>query len=242
MSILPTRFSPEADEALVPCHLAVIVDGNRRWAQARHLPIVEGHRRGAANVCRLLSWSRDAGIRFVTVWLLSMKNLLRAPAELRDLIQVISDLVEDLACGVQYRLHHIGDPASLPDSLVSVLSRAESATGAVEGMVVNLAVGYTGRQDILMAIQQVLDELSKSPDTAVSVTEGDISDHLFTGGQPDPELVIRTSGERRISGFMIWQAAEAEFLFSDKLWPDFTRSDFEDALSDYSRRERRLGI
>lgn len=236
-----TDFLQQPPERTMPRHIAVIPDGNRRWARAHGLPLRVAQQRGTANVGNMLAWSREKRIDIVTVWMLSTNNLLREPTELDQLVPILTKLIDELAdCG-EYRLRHIGDRTLLPETVAESLTTAEERTAAVNGMDVNLAVGYSGRLDMLTAIRRLLDELSSNPNSAIGLTELDVSDRLFTSGQPDPDLVIRTSGEIRLSGFMIWQAAEAEFLFSDKLWPDFTHRDFTDALDEYSHRERRLG-
>ncbi len=171
---------------------------------------------------------------------MSRSNLARPAQQLQPLYPVIVKLVNDIAAAQQYRLRHIGDLSLLPTSLAAALTEVESTSRDVDGMAVNLAVGYAGRRDLLTAINRLLDRMSER-DTMVRISEQDVSQPFATAGQPDPDLVIRTSGEIRLSGFLLWQAAEAEYMFSDKMWPDFSVHDFVDVLCDYSGRDCGLG-
>ncbi|MEV0112642.1 polyprenyl diphosphate synthase [Streptomyces sp. NPDC050844] len=222
-----------------PRHVAFIVDGNRRWAQAHGHPVEQGHREGADNVYRAVRWCEAVGIETTTWWLLSTDNLNRAAAELHELLDIISDLTDRLAAAGHWRMRHLGDPRLLPSSLATSLREAETRTCRNQGPQINFAVGYSGREDILAAARMLAHQAVKS--AGFTVSERSFAQALSTSGLPDPDLVIRTSGEQRLSGFMLWQAALSELYFCPVLWPDFTQSDLHGALAFYGARQRRFG-
>ena len=225
----------------------MILDGNRRWARSAGASHVhDGHRRGAAKVVDLLDWCEQAGVSVVTLWLLSTDNLARPEAELRPLLGTIEELVADLADRGRWRVHPLGALDLLPTRTALVLKAAEERTRETSGRVhVNVAVGYGGRREIADAVRSLLldgrDRGLSLEEIAADLDVEHIAAHLYTRGQPDPDLVIRTSGEQRLSGFLLWQSAHSEFSFCDAYWPDFRQVDFLRALRDYGRRERRLG-
>ncbi|MFT4261828.1 MAG: isoprenyl transferase [Nocardioides sp.] len=240
------RLPPEGR----PKHIGVMLDGNRRWARAVGRDTAYGHRAGAANIEPLLTWSEETGIEVVTLWLLSTDNISERPAaELEPLLLIIAEAVDSLADAGRWRIHPVGALDLLPGHIASRLKLAEERTRDVEGMLVNVGVGYGGRREIADAVRSLLaehasrgtslEELAQelTPEHIAASIEG----HLYTAGQPDPDLVIRTSGEQRLGGFLLWQSAKSEFYFCEALWPDFRRVDFIRALRDYARRERRLG-
>ena len=230
-----------------PRHVGVILDGNRRWAKAAGADdVATGHRRGADKIEDLLAWCTDAGVEVVTLWLLSTDNLSRPPAELAGLLAIIEDTVRDLAAPASpWRVHPVGSLDLLPDTTVRVLKEAAEATQDKTGLLVNVAVGYGGRREIADAVRGLLQEHAEKgaslEEVATLLDTEHIAEHLYTRGQPDPDLVIRTSGEQRLSGFLLWQTAHAEFYFCDALWPDFRRVDFLRALRSYAQRQRRYG-
>jgi short-chain Z-isoprenyl diphosphate synthase len=230
-----------------PRHVGVILDGNRRWARAAGArDVSQGHRAGADHIVDLLGWCTEAQVEVVTLWLLSSDNLTRPPAELLPLLDIIEATVIDLAADDQpWRVHPVGSLDLLRDSTVRVLKEADERTRDKDGLVVNVAVGYGGRREIADAVRSLLHErasLGASLEEVANVLDVEhIADHLYTRGQPDPDLVIRTSGEQRLGGFMLWQSAHSEFYFCDALWPDFRRIDFLRALRSYALRERRHG-
>ncbi|MBO9567830.1 MAG: isoprenyl transferase [Cellulomonas iranensis] len=229
----------------VPRHIGVILDGNRRWARDSGLSSATGHRRGADKISDVLQWSEDVGVEVVTLWMLSTDNLARDPEELEHLLRVIEDVVGELAAERRWRVQAVGALDMLPDRTASALKAAQDATADVRGLHVNVAVGYGGRREIADAVRSFLrvhaeagaslDELAEAFDVE------HIAQHLYTKGQPDPDLVIRTSGEQRLGGFLMWQSAHSEFYFCDAYWPDFRRVDFLRAVRAYSQRQRRLG-
>jgi len=239
------RLAASLDPAAVPRHVGVIVDGNRRWARAAGADSGAGHAAGADNIERLLEWCEEAGVEVVTLWLLSTENLNRSPEELRVLLGIIEDLTERIAATGRWRLHPVGALDLLPHSTSARLKELDEATRQVGGLTVNAAIGYGGRREIADAVRSLLQEhaaLGTSIEELAGILDVDhISEHLYTRGQPDPDLVIRTSGEQRLSGFLLWQSAHSEFYFCEAYWPDFRKVDFLRALRSYAERERRLG-
>jgi short-chain Z-isoprenyl diphosphate synthase len=241
-----TRQLRAATGTDVPHHVGVILDGNRRWARGVGADSSHGHRRGADRIADLLGWCEQAGVERVTLWLLSTDNLTRPEAELAPLLRVIEGVVAELAGdGERWRVHPVGALDLLPAETSRVLKEAAAATASRTGLHVNVAVGYGGRREITDAVRSLLTERARSgaslEDVAASLDIDDIASHLYTRGQPDPDLVIRTSGEQRLSGFLLWQSAHSEFYFCDALWPDFRHVDFLRALRSYSARHRRYG-
>ncbi|WP_043499404.1 isoprenyl transferase [Georgenia sp. SUBG003] len=239
------RLLAGLDPDRIPRHVGVILDGNRRWARAVGTPPVHGHRRGADKITELLAWSDAVGVEVVTLWMLSTDNLKRDPAEVADLLDIIATAVERLARTGRWSLRVVGSLDLLPAPVAGRLRAAQAHAENVPGMQVNVAVGYGGRDEITNAVRSLLHERSKAGETLDSVAEAltvdDIADHLYTKGQPDPDLVIRTSGEQRLGGFLLWQSVHSEYYFCEAYWPDFRRVDFLRALRDYAQRERRLG-
>ncbi|GGF27253.1 isoprenyl transferase [Subtercola lobariae] len=231
----------------MPHHVAMIIDGNRRWAKQNFLATAaHGHRAGAAKVIEFLEWCDDLGISVATLYLLSTDNLKsRSTDELTELIEIIAQLAEELATYRNWRIKHVGSNEGLPPRLVSALTSAEEQTTGNTGLHVNLAVGYGGRSEIADAVLSIIRTHQAAghslEDLAANLDEDLISANLYTGGQPDPDLVIRTSGEQRLSDFMLWQSAHSEFYFMEALGPDIRQVDFLRALRDYSRRHRRYG-
>ncbi|WP_435744265.1 isoprenyl transferase [Nocardioides sp. SYSU DS0663] len=229
----------------LPKHVGVMLDGNRRWARAVGRDTAHGHRAGAANIEPLLGWCDEVGIEVVTLWLLSTDNLNRPAAELAPLLGIIEEAVDALVAQRRWRLHPVGALDLLPTSTSERLKAAAEATREVDGMLVNIAVGYGGRREIADAVRSLLHEHAERGTTleelAGIIDVEHIADHLYTKGQPDPDLVIRTSGEQRLGGFLLWQSAKSEFYFCEAYWPDFRRVDFLRAIRAYAQRERRFG-
>ncbi|MFC5339013.1 isoprenyl transferase [Leucobacter denitrificans] len=241
------RLRREIVPGRVPQHIAVIVDGNRRWAKQRLQERASfGHRAGARKIPEFLGWCENAGVKTVTLYLLSADNLTsRDATELNDLVGIIAELASELAKNERWRVKHVGSTTGLSPELCSALATAEEHTRGNAGLHVNLAVGYGGRSEIAAAVRSVIEEHSKAGGTldtlAETITEEMIGEHLWTRGQADPDLVIRTSGEQRLSDFMIWQSAHSEFYVVEALYPDLREVDFLRALRDYSSRQRRMG-
>ncbi|MEK9665194.1 MAG: isoprenyl transferase [Candidatus Nanopelagicales bacterium] len=230
----------------LPRHVGVILDGNRRWATSQGSASDVGHRAGAAKIVEFLGWCEEAGVEVVTLWLLSTDNLSRPADELAKLQAIIEQTVTDLAQTRRWRIHPMGALDLLPDHTARLLKDAEESTADVEGIWVNVAVGYGGRREVVDAVRAFLVESAERGESldevAARIDVENIGEHLYTRGQPDPDLVIRTSGEQRLSGFLLWQSAHSEFYFCEAYWPDFRHVDFLRALRAYAARHRRYGV
>jgi short-chain Z-isoprenyl diphosphate synthase len=247
-SVYERRLTASLAGKTLPAHVGVLVDGNRRWA--REMGFVDpsdGHLVGAERIKELLRWCDEVGVSHVTVWLLSTDNLSRPPAEVTRLLQVIEDLCTELAGdGNPWRLRMVGALDLLPSGHAAALKAAEERTvDRSGGAQVNLAICYGGRREITDAVRSLLHEHARAGRSLEEVAElidvDHIAQHLYTRGQPDPDLVIRTSGEQRLGGFLLWQSAYSEFYFCDVNWPGFRRVDFLRALRSYAHRQRRFG-
>ncbi len=243
--IYERRLAASLVTGRLPRHVGVILDGNRRWARSFGETAATGHRRGADKISEFLGWAEDCGIEVATLWMLSTDNLGRSAAELDDLLDIIEDAVCGLADSRRWRLRVVGRLDLLPERTAVALREAAERTEGIRGMVVNVAIGYGGRMEIADAVRAYLREQAGTGITIAELAEtidvDDIAEHLYTAGQPDPELVIRTSGEQRIGGFLMWQSVHSELYFCEAYWPGFRRVDFLRALRDFTRRERRLG-
>lgn len=240
------RLVREVRRDQIPGHVGIILDGNRRWARAMgYADAAEGHRRGAEKIAELLDWCEELGIGVVTIWLLSTENLRRDPDEVGQLLEIIEETVRELAADEHWKIRALGNLELLPDSTREVLREAEDRAKAHTGLILNVAVGYGGRQEIVDAISRMMESQAAHglslAEAAKTVTSDDIARHLYTAGLPDPDLVIRTSGEVRLSGFLLWQTAHSEWYFCDPYWPDFRRIDFLRAVRAYQQRHRRFG-
>jgi short-chain Z-isoprenyl diphosphate synthase len=240
------KLRRELSGAVLPGHVGLIMDGNRRWARQRGLASPSlGHKSGAEHVEDVLNWCERAGIRHVTVFVCSAENLQRrGDAEIAFLMQVIEDVVVGRLARPQasWQVHIAGALDVLPGSTARALKEAVEATReCATGARVTLAIGYGGRQEVLDAIRALLCEQAEGGGTLTGLAEiltaDDIARHLYTAGQPDPDLVIRTSGEQRVSGFLLWQSVHSELYFCDAYWPAFREIDFLRALRSYAARQ-----
>ena len=225
----------------IPYHLGIIMDGNRRWAKANGLPTLEGHRRGYDRVKKIGQWCKKRGIKVLTLWAFSTENWGRSKAEIDYLMNIlkfalskneINQLHKD---GIKVRV--IGQKERLSKDLQKLIKETEGRTKNNKEGILNLAISYGGRADILQAIQKIVNK--KIP--ADQITEETIDQNLWTAGLPNPDLIIRTSGELRTSGFLTWESAYAELYFCQKHWPDFTEEDLDKAILDFQNRQRRMG-
>lgn len=240
------RLEREVRGAPVPQHVGVILDGNRRWARAMgYASASEGHRRGAQKIDELLQWCGELSIPVVTLWLLSAENLTRDPYEVGELLQVIEEKVGDLDRQGRWRIRALGALELLPEKTRTVVEEASERSLGRDGPLLNVAVGYGGRQEIADATRRLLESYAAEgidvAEAAKLVTPEEIARFLYTAGLPDPDLIIRTSGEVRLSGFLLWQSAHSEYFFCDPYWPDFRRIDFLRAVREYQQRHRRFG-
>ncbi|MFM1723546.1 MULTISPECIES: isoprenyl transferase [Rhodococcus] len=246
-SIYERRLLRRLDGLQHPRHVAVMCDGNRRWARENGFADVShGHRMGARKIAELLRWCDAAGIEMATIYLLSTENLRREPEELDTLLEIITEVVEEISGpGKNWSVKIVGTLDLLPEDQARRLRDAAEGTRGRTGTHVNVAVGYGGRQEIADAVQSLLrDKLAEGltgDDLVKAMSVEGIDGHLYTSGQPDPDLVIRTSGEQRLSGFLLWQSAYSEIWFTEAYWPEFRRVDFLRALRDYAARHRRFG-
>lgn len=242
---LPTTFDGPIDAQSIPRHIGVILDGNRRWSQQNSVRPVDGYARGAAKVAKFLDWSERAGVEVVTVWALSADNLKRQPTQLAELLSVITEGLWLLAATGRWCLRLIGGLELVPPAVAIELRKIADKTRHFRGLQVNVAIAYDGRAEISAAVRSLIRDRIGAGMSAEQIAETLIpeliNEHLYTAGQPDIDLVIRTSGEQRTSGFLPWQTTYAEFYFPPVLWPDFTESDFAAALTFYQTRQRRFG-
>jgi undecaprenyl diphosphate synthase len=227
-----------------PAHVAIIMDGNGRWAKSRGLPRIAGHRRGAESVRRAITASAELGISYLTLFGFSSENWKRPSDEVNDLMGLLrhylrGEIAELHQQGV--RLLVIGDRARLAPDIVTLIDNAEQLTRNNKGLTLIVALSYGGRDDIVQASRKLAEDVAAGRIQAKDIDETRLSSSLFTAGIPDPDLLIRTSGEQRISNFLLWQLAYTELVFIETLWPDFGRADLEKAISDYHGRERRYG-
>ncbi|MEO5335571.1 MAG: isoprenyl transferase [Magnetospirillum sp. WYHS-4] len=232
------------DPSPSPVHVAIIMDGNGRWARARGLPRVAGHRRGAEAVRTTIRAAVDSGVKYLTLYGFSSENWKRPASEVADLMGLlrlylrneIASLHEGGVC-----LRIIGDRTKLSDDIVTLIEDAERLTVDNRQLVLTMALSYGGRAEIACAARRLAEKVKAGELDPAAIDEDSFARHLFTEGLPDPDILIRTSGEKRISNFLLWQLAYTEFVFVDTLWPDFSQQDFRNALGEYRRRERRYG-
>lgn len=237
--------SRQGHPEIIPTHVGIIIDGNRRWARTTGVSTRQGHQMGADKILELLDWCHDVGIEVVTLYVLSTENLSRPSEEVEALVEIISDLVARIATGNKWKVRLVGIAEAIPSELGEQLRSSVARTASHAGGTVNVAVGYGGRQEIVDAVKSLLvhraEEGATLDEIVGGLTPDDVSEHLYTKGQPDPDLIIRTSGEQRLSGFLMWQSAYSEFYFCEAYWPDFRRTDFLRALRSYGQRKRRFG-
>jgi undecaprenyl diphosphate synthase len=228
----------------VPRHVAIIMDGNGRWAKERGLPRREGHRAGAESVRECVETCEQLGVEFLTLYAFSSENWNRPQQEVSGLMNILkSYLVSELGRMEknQIRLHCIGDISRLPDGVRQTLQESISRTSANDKMVLNLALSYGARDEICMAVRALVRSCAQGTTRPEQIDPQLLADHLYTAGQPDPDLLIRTGGEQRLSNFLLWQASYAEIYFTETMWPDFRKPAYLKALADFQRRERRFG-
>ncbi len=228
----------------VPRHVAIIMDGNGRWAQRRGLPRTAGHRRGAEAVRRTVEAAVELGIDHLTLFGFSSENWKRPPSEVTDLMGLLRRYLQSEIAELHkndIRLSVIGDRERLPGDIVRLIEEAERRTAGNARLHLTIALSYGGRQDILNVTRSLAEEVASGRISAEDIDETVFGERLSTSDTPDPDVIIRTSGEQRISNFLLWQSAYSELVFVDQLWPDFTGEDLKAALQEFGRRERRYG-
>jgi undecaprenyl diphosphate synthase len=237
-------MSTAAVRRALPRHIAIIMDGNGRWAKARGLPRIAGHRSGAEAVRRTVTAAGELGIPYLTLFGFSSENWKRPSAEVQDLMVLLRHYLRGEIAELQrnsVRLKVIGELTRLAPDIVGMIARAETLTRENSQITLTIALSYGGRAEIVAAVQAIAAEVARGNLAAEDVDEDCLARHLFTADIPDPDLLIRTSGEQRISNFLLWQCAYSELVFTKTLWPDFCRNDLEQAIDDYCGRERRYG-
>lgn len=243
-------LAAEINRGRIPQHIGVILDGNRRFARGIGLDVRKGHEFGVEKVHELLEWCLELGISTVTIFVFSAENFDRTPAEVEYLFDLFVRESRKLMTHPRIKAHKvrvkvIGRRSKLPEAVVTATETLENSTAEHDGMLLNIAFGYGGREEIVDGVKKLLLEaeaLHRSPaEVAEQLSAVQISDYLYTAGIPDPDFIIRTSGEQRLSGFLLWQAAYSEYYFCDALWPEFRRIDFLRAIRSYQGRERRFG-
>ncbi len=226
-------------ERVLPEHIAIIMDGNGRWAKKRSLPRTAGHAAGSKKFKEIARYCNKIGLKYLTVYAFSTENWKRPKEEVENIMKIFKEYLEDTKNfkDENIKLQFIGDRSVLDDDIKRLMAEAEENSSDATGLHVNIAINYGGRDEIVNAVKKIVAS-GVSPD---SITEQTVSDALYTAGQPDPDFIIRPSGEYRLSNYLIWQSAYAEYWFSDILWPDFKTSDLDKAIDDYARRNRRFG-
>lgn len=228
----------------IPKHIGIIMDGNGRWAKRKILPRVFGHRQGAKTLDKLLNDARGMGIEHITVYAFSTENWKRAEEEVKGIMGILREYInkyfKDYA-NSDFRVDSIGDLSKLAPDLQEDIARLKEASKNKTGIHLTIAMNYGGRDEIKRAVQKIAQKVKEGSLNPEDITEELISDHLDSAGTPDPELIIRTSGELRTSNFLLWQSAYSEYYITDKLWPDFTVDDLKEAIESYQDRDRRFG-
>lgn len=237
----------ELENITMPRHIGIIMDGNGRWAKQRGLARSEGHKAGANTFRRICDYAAELGIESLTFYAFSTENWKRPAEEVAAIMNLFRDYLEEAREREKenelkgMKLRYIGDRTALPEDITALVEQLEARSEAKSKITVNLAVNYGGRDEILHAVKKIAKRVEEGKLKADDISLKDIDDNLYTAGQPDPDLIIRPSGEYRLSNFLIWQAAYSEFWFSDILWPDFTTDDLDKAIIDFSKRNRRFG-
>ena len=229
---------------MLPEHIGIIMDGNGRWAQKRGLPRSAGHKQGARTFREIVRYCRSIGIRYLTVYAFSTENWKRPQSEIDEIMNLLRDYLDELerhSDEEQGVLRFIGDMAPLAEDLRQRITDVQERTAGREGITVNIALNYGGRHEIVHAVQQAVSLARQGTLTPEAVDETLVDSLMYTAGQPPVDLIIRPSGEQRISNFLLWQGAYAEFVFMDVLWPDFTPGDLDRAIAEFQRRSRRFG-
>jgi len=228
----------------IPKHIAIIMDGNGRWAEARRLPKVVGHAKGVEAVKRSVNACIEIGVKYLTLYAFSTENWSRPDHEVKALFKLMEDFMDKefkLFHDNKVRLHIIGERGKIQKDLLAKIESVEKDTRAYDTLTLNIALNYGGRQEILNAAKIIAEDVRSSKIDVLDINEKMFSSKLYTRGQPDPDLLIRTSGEMRVSNFLLWQISYAELYVTDVLWPDFNESELNKAIMEYNKRERRFG-
>ena len=233
----------EIDNATLPQHIAIIMDGNRRWAKKNNLEKAQGHKEGAENLRRIARFANEIGIKYMTVYAFSTENWKRSKDEVSAIMKLLKiymlDFLKNSKSNIKIRV--IGEKKDLPDGLYDEIKKVEEKTKNNTGMVLNIAFNYGGRAELVNATKQIVSQIKNGTIDVEDINEELISKNIYTADQPDPDLLIRTSGEERISNFLLWQIAYTEFVFSDKYWPEYSNEDLLETIKIYESRNRKFG-
>ena len=232
-------FKKKPTERILPKHIAIIMDGNGRWAKKRALPRSAGHTAGAKTFKDIARYCNKIGLKYLSVYAFSTENWKRPKEEIQNIMNLLRDYLRDAENfkDENIKVRFIGDLEPLDDDIKALIRKNEEGSNNATGLNLNIAINYGGRDEIKNAVKKIV--ASGTP--AVDITEDTISENLYTSGMPDPDFIIRPSGEYRLSNYLIWQSAYAEYWFSDILWPDFSPKDLDRAIDDYNHRHRRFG-
>ena len=228
----------------LPKHIAIIMDGNRRWAKNKNLPVSLGHKEGAKTLEKVVRYANKIGIKYITVYAFSTENWKRTTEEVTALMNLFQSYLDDYskrADSENIKVKIIGNRQGLSEKMQKSIEKCMERTKNNTGIVFNIALNYGGREELLNVTHQIAEDVKKGILQPEEITEKDIEKYLYTKGQPDPDLLIRTSGEKRLSNFLPWQLSYSEFLFIDKNWPDFTEEDLNYAIEEYQKRTRKFG-
>lgn len=239
------KKKPEVlSDSALPVHIGIIMDGNGRWAKKRGLPRKAGHSAGAKTFRKITRYCSDIGIKYLTVYAFSTENWKRPEDEVRSLMKLFKSYLEEALADFKddsIVVKFIGDKSPFDEDLRNLMIENEESSKDRDGMVLNIAMNYGSRDEIVRAVKNICNDVQSGAVLTENIDEQLISDYLYTSGQPDPDLIIRPSGEYRISNFLLWQSAYTEFVIMNKLWPDFETSDLDEAIKIYSQRNRRYG-
>lgn len=232
------------EEENLPKHIAIIMDGNRRWAKSKNMPVSFGHKEGAKTLEKIVRYANKIGIKYITVYAFSTENWKRTTEEVIALMNLFQSYLDDYskrADSENIKVKIIGNRQGLSEKMQKSIEKCMERTKDNTGITFNIALNYGGRDEITNAVKHIAEKIQNKEINIEDITEQMISDNLYTAEQPDPDLLIRTSGELRLSNFLPWQLAYTEFLFVDKNWPDFNEKDLDDAIEVYKRRNRKFG-
>ena len=245
MALFGRKKKPEVlSDSALPVHIGIIMDGNGRWAKKRGLPRKAGHSAGAKTFRKITRYCSDIGIKYLTVYAFSTENWKRPEDEVRSLMKLFKSYLEEALADFKddsIVVEFIGDKSPFDEDLRNLMIENEESSKGRDGMVLNIAMNYGSRDEIVRAVKNICKDVQSGAVLPENIDEQLISDYLYTSGQPDPDLIIRPSGEYRISNFLLWQSAYTEFVIMNKLWPDFETSDLDEAIKIYSQRNRRYG-
>ena len=247
-SVYEWYISRELVQDNMPKHVAIIMDGNRRYARIKgNMNPIDGHKRGKDTLEQFLDWCVDLGIEIITIYAFSTNNFERSQTEVEGLMKLFKENFEIISKHKKIkdnkiRIKAVGNLELLPDDLRESINTAEASTASYNNMLLNIAIGYDGRLEIIDAIKKISNEVKEGKLTTEDIDENLVNKNLYTAGLADPNLIIRTSGEERLSGFLLWQSSYSELYFGDSYWPDFRKVDFLRALRSYQKREQRFGI